>query len=256
MPDIYIVMSDDELNEAINYAQEKGALEATIIENIQYKLFFNGIDAISYCQNNYWFPHYSHYIVLKTKEDEIGLLLSSTVWNDFNLTKVYEVFQSYKISCKFVKDKFFKQDSVVEFNEKNRLAAQKSPINSPWTARDFEVVELALENIDAINYAKIICNANIEMRIFQYLLNGTPLPTEKPITILKYPNILNLNTDNGQYNIFMGEAIDVEKVKKLLVKSNILFNSHQYNPITDTNLILYSPRSKDIWEKEKRGKCI
>lgn len=256
MPDIYIVMSDEELNEAINYAKEKGALEATIIENIQYKLFFNGVDAISYCQDGHWFPHFSHYIALKTKEDEIGILLSSTVWNNFNLTKVYEVLETHRIHCQLVKDNFFTPNSVGEFNEKNRLAAKKFPINSPWTARDFEVVETALKDIEAIHFANIICNANIEIKIFRYLLNGTPIPTEIPIVTLNYPNILHLDTDNEEYNVFMGKAINVEEVKTLLMKLNILFNTTQYNSLTDASLILYNPRNKEIWEEGKRGKRI
>lgn len=256
MPDIYIVMSDDELNEALNYAKENGAMEAKIIEHINYKLLFNGVDAISYCEDGHWFPHYSHYITLKTKDDEIGILLSSTVWNDFNLAKVYEVLQSYGISCKSMKDKFYNPDSVAKFNEENRLAAKRSPINSPWTARDIEVVEAALENIEAINFAKIMCNANIEITIFQYLMNGTPMPNVHPVVTLKYPNILHLDTDNGEYNVFMGESINVDEVKKLLVKSNILFSTNQYDPFTDASSILYSHRDKSIWEEGKRGKNI
>lgn len=256
MPDIYIVMSDQELNEAVNCAKENGAIEAKIIENIQYKLLFNGIDALAYCQDGHWFPHYSHYIDLKTKDDEIGILLSSTVWNDFNLTKVYDVLKSYGISCKSMEDKFYSKDSVIEFNEKNRLVAKKSPINSPWTARDFEVVEAALENIEAINFAKIMCNSNIEIKIFQYVPNFTPMQNVHPIVTLKYPNILHLDTDNGEYNVFMGESINVDEVKKLLVKSNILFSANQYDPFTDASSILYSPRDKSIWEEGKRGKNI
>lgn len=249
-------MSDEELNEAINYAKEKGALEATIIENIQYKLFFNGVDAVSYCQDDYWFPHFSHYIALKTKEDEVGILLSSTVWNDFHLKKVYEVLEAHRINCKLLKDKFFNENSVTEFNEKNRLVAKKFPINSPWTARDFEVVETALEDIEAIHFANIICDANIKLEIFRYLLNGTPIPNEIPIVTLNYPNILHLNTDNGEYNVFMGKAISIEEVENLLMKLNILFSTNPYDSITDASLILYNPRNKDIWEEGKRGKRI
>lgn len=256
MPDIYIVMSDLELNEAVNYAKENGALEATIIENIQYRLLFNRVDAITYCEEGKWFPHYSHYITLKTKDDEIGILLSSTVWNDFELTKVYEILKSCGISYKLVEDKWYSHDSVSEFNEKNRLVAKKYPINSPWTARDLEVVESALENIEAINFAKIMCNANVEINIFKYLLNGTPIPTENHIVTLKYPNVLHLDTDNGEYNVFMGESINVEEVKKLLAKSNVLFNTNQYDPFTDASSILYSPRDKNIWEEGKKGKII
>ena len=233
MPDIYIVMSDLELNEAVNYAKENGALEATIIENIQYRLLFNRVDAITYCEEGKWFPHYSHYITLKTKDDEIGILLSSTVWNDFELTKVYEILKSCGISYKLVEDKWYSHDSVSEFNEKNRLVA-----------------------IEAINFAKIMCNANVEINIFKYLLNGTPIPTENHIVTLKYPNVLHLDTDNGEYNVFMGESINVEEVKKLLAKSNVLFNTNQYDPFTDASSILYSPRDKNIWEEGKKGKII
>ena len=54
----------------------------------------------------------------------------------------------------------------------------------------------------------------------------------------------------------MGESINVEEVKKLLAKSNVLFNTNQYDPFTDASSILYSPRDKNIWEEGKKGKII
>ncbi|MCI9434707.1 MAG: hypothetical protein HFI86_05515 [Bacilli bacterium] len=256
MPDLYVVMSDDELVEAINYAKENGTSEAFIVENIQYALFFNKIDAINYCNDGQWFPHFSHYINLKTTNDEIGILLSSTIWNDFDLLKLYEILKCYGISYKMVEDKWYNHDSVKDFNEKNRLAAKKYPVNSPWTARDIEVVQSALESIEDINSAKIIHNANVEMSVFKYLPNMTPIPTQKQIVELSYPNILHLDTADGEYNVFMGPAIKVDDVEKLLINSNILFSNAPYDPTIDANLLLYKTRDRNIWEDEKRGRSI
>ena len=257
MPDLFVVMSDEELIEALTFAKEKGAQNADIVENIQYSLIFNEENASNYCKDGNWFPHFSHYIRLKTSDnDEIGILLSSTIWNDYNINKLYSGLKENDLKINIIKDKWFDLESVKKFNEKNRLAAKISPINSPWTARDLDVVETALDTIEGINNAKIIKDANIKLIIFTYLRNMTPEPTINPIVTFRYPNVLHLDTQEGEYNVFAGETININDVKKLLISKDIEFLEEQYDSIVDSNLILYKPRNEEIWNKEKGIKLL
>lgn len=257
MPDLFVVMSDEELNEAITFAKEKGAKNADVVENIQYSLIFNEENAIIYCKEGNWFPHFSHYIRLKTSDnDQIGILLSSTIWNDYDINKLYSKLKQNGININLIKDKWFNIESVKKFNEENRLAAKISPINSPWTARDLDVIETALDTIEGINNAKIIRNANIKLAIFTYLRNMTPEPTINPIVTFRYPNVLHLDTQDGECNIFAGDEIKINDIKKLLISKDIEFLEEQYDSIVDSNLILYKPRNEEIWNKEKGTKLL
>lgn len=119
MPDLFVVMNDEELTEAVAFAKEQGAEVANIVENIQYSLFFDDVDAVNYCRDGNWFPHFSHYISFKTGDnDEIGMLLSSTVWNDFDIDKVYKTLSENGITAQLVKDKWFDPESVKSLNAK------------------------------------------------------------------------------------------------------------------------------------------
>ncbi len=252
MPDLFVVMNDEELREAIEFAKEQGATSADIVENIQYSLSFDEIDAINYCRDGNWFPHFSHYIRFKVKDnDEIGMLLSSTVWNDFDLNKLYGCLEENGITAKTVKDKWFDPESVKLFNEQNRKAAKIEPINSPWTARDNEVVCSALDSIEGINKVKIIKGANVRISVFTYLRNMTSIPTVNPIVQFDYPNVMHLDTTTGEYNVFMGGDIQLDEVKRSLVERGLDFGEEAYEISTDPDLILYKNRSKDIWNEEK-----
>lgn len=248
MPDLYVVMSDEELVEALEEAKNNGATSCDIIEHIQYQLIFNDCDALNLCHKEYgkWFPNFSYYLNLPTKDDKIGVLLSSTIWSDFDLDKVYNTLNEQGIKINNIKDKWFDSKQVEEFNQEEKEVSKVSPVNSPWTARNEAVVASALENIEGINYAKIIEEANVEIRIFTYLVNGSPIPNINPIVNFSYPNVLHLYTDSGEYNVFMGENIDLAKIKEMFNNNSITYESNKYDEYTDGNLLLYTARDRKI----------
>jgi len=246
MPDLYVVMSDEELVEAIEEAKTNGATSCDIVEHIQYQLIFNECDAANLCnkEDGRWFPSFSYYLNLSTKDDRIGVLLSSTIWSDYDLDKVYNTLNEQGIKINNIKDKWFDSKQVEEFNREEREVSKVSPVNSPWTARDIAVVGSALENIEGINYAKIIEGANVKIRVFTYLINGSPIPNINPVVNFNYPNVLHLYTDSGEYNVFMGENIDLARVKEMLDDNSISYENNKYNQDTDGYLLLYARRDR------------
>ena len=65
MPDLFVVMSDEELKEAIQYGKENGAKKAIVYEGIQYYLEVNGVDMEDFVkETNSWFTMFTEYIEL------------------------------------------------------------------------------------------------------------------------------------------------------------------------------------------------
>lgn len=244
MPDLFVVMNTEELKEAIEFAKENGANEAIVFEGIQYHLSVNGIDMEDFVrETKAWFPTFTEYIELPTNEDKISILLSPIVWNQYDLDLVYKTLEEKKITYTKKNNAFVNEDDFKEYKEEERQASIEEPINSPWTARDLEVVEASLNSIENIQNAILICNANFKMTCTFGFMSGFPIPTKLPIANFFYPNILHLETWNGYYNVYMGQDIVLENVVSLLKERNIEVFTKEYNE-EDTNLLLYQPQNR------------
>ena len=94
MPDLFVVMSNDEFREAIEYARQEGASKATCLMAMNYDLIINGHIVENDVQTkDGWFPKFTEYISLPTEDDEIGVLLSPTVWNEYDERIIYDTMQ-------------------------------------------------------------------------------------------------------------------------------------------------------------------
>ena len=211
MPDLFVVMSDEELAEAIELAKQRGAKETNILENISYRLIFNGTDAIKYCSPvEGWFPMFTDYLSLKTADgDEIAILLSPTVWPDYSLAKVRRTLDNNGIRHGHLYDPYVDNNAVSEIKEKEKIFSKNNPVNSPWTARDIEVAMTGVDTIENITSATLIVRANVQITCFITMITGMG-PYDMPAAIFYYPNVLHLVTDSGYYNVFLGEQIDLE----------------------------------------------
>lgn len=244
MPDLFVVMNDEELHEAIQYAKENEAKEAIVYEGIQYYLSINEMDIKNFImETDSWFPPFTEYIELLCHNDRIGILLSPTVWNDYNLDLLYKTLEEEKIEYKRNKNYFIENEDFNKFKEEERQASMEEPINSPWTARDLEVVETSLDAIENIQNATLIYNANFKIVCNFGFASGFPIPTKLPISKFFYPNVLHLETDNGYYNVYMGENIVLNDVISLLKEKEIEFFSKQYSE-EDIALLLYQSRNR------------
>ncbi|MDE5631178.1 MAG: hypothetical protein K2I70_06225, partial [Bacilli bacterium] len=165
MPDLFVVMNNEELIESVEYARENGATHATSLVAMNYDLYINGENMESYSESTgKWFPDFVSYISIPTATDEIGILLSPTVWSDYDDCFLYEVLRKNRISCNLYYDPLFIQPrKLMSFIEREKIISKQYPINSPWTARDFEVVEAALQAIPNIKKATILNKAKFEM---------------------------------------------------------------------------------------------
>lgn len=245
IPDLFVVMNDDELKEAILFAKENEAKNAIVYEGIQYGLSINGIDMEEFVQEtNAWFPPFTEYIELPTFEDKIGILLSPTVWKDYHLDLLYKTLENEKIVYKKNTNCFMNEFEFKEYKETERQASLEEPIHSPWTARDAEVVETALNTIENIQNATIICNANFQIVCTFSCNAGFPIPMNIPIAKFFYPNILHLQTSDGYYNVYMAEDISLDDVATLLKDKNIMFFKKNFKE-EDIDLLLYQPRNRN-----------
>lgn len=244
MPDLFVVMSDEELKEAIQYGKEQGSTEAVVHEGIQYRLEVNGVDMEDFVsETRSWFPMFTEYIELPIEEDKIGILLSPTVWNNYHLDLLYETLDKEKIKYHKKTNCFIEENDFKKYKEEERQASVEEPINSPWTARDLDVVKTALESIENIQNATLIKNANFKIVCNFSFPSGIPLPTKLPIAKFFYPNILHLKTCNGYFNVYMGENVVLEEVIFLLKERKIDFFYKEYDA-EDTDLLLYQTRNR------------
>lgn len=244
MPDLFVVMSNEELQEAIKVAKNTGAKEAIVYEGIQYNLSINKVDAREFIlDTELWFPLFTDYIELSCHQDKIGILLSPTIWNHYTLDLLYKALEEENIKYKKYKNGFIDNGEFESLKEEERQASVEKPINSPWTARDLEVVEAALDTIEDIQDAIVIYNANFLVVCTFAFISGFPIPTKLPIAKFSYPNILHLETDNGYYNVYMGENIMLDDVLSLLKNRGIKFFIKSYSD-EDINLLLYQSRNR------------
>ncbi len=254
MPDLFVVMSNDEFREAIEYARQEGASKATCLMAMNYDLIINGHIAETDVQTkDGWFPKFTEYISLPTEDDEIGVLLSPTVWNEYDERIIYDTMQKNKISLNIMYDPLFIQPKkMMDYIEEEKKFSQENPINSPWTARDMDVVGAGLTAIKNIKKATILSQANFEIAIYvrdieekcdEFVL-AEDIASKKIIQRYKYPSVAHLETDNGDFNIYMGESINPMEVLARLEHMGIDSIIKEYED-KDQALLLYEARSKD-----------
>ena len=255
MPDLFVVMSNEELIEAVEYAREQGCTHCQNLYAMNYDLLINGENMESYSEETgKWFPDFVQYISMPTAYDEIGILLSPTVWSGYDDRFVYEVLRDNKISQDIYYDPLFAQPKkLMSFIEREKIISSQKPINSPWTARDFEVVEAALQAIPDIKKATLLNNANFEISIYVKDFKDThdefviaeDVATKRELERFSYSNVLHLETASGIFNVFMGSSIDVKKVLDLLEEKTIDTVLKDYED-ADKDLLLYSSREEEL----------
>lgn len=255
MPDLFVVMSDDELKESIEYAREQGATHAKSLIAMNYDLFINGENMESYSEETgRWFPDFVEYISLPTETDEIGILLSPTIWNNYDEYFLYEVLRDNNISRDIIYDPLFIQPrKLMSFIEREKIISECIPVNSPWTARDFEVVESAIQAIPNIKKATILNGANFEISIYVKDFEDTndefviaeEVSNKKEVERFSYPNVLHLDTEEGIFNVFMGSEINIRRVLNLLESKSIDTIIKDFEA-PDKDLLLYASREESI----------
>lgn len=255
MPDLFVIMSDDELQEAVEYAASQGCKHAHNLTAMNYDLIINGENMQEYSnETGKWFPDFVNYVSLKTDNDEIGILLSPTVWNTYDDSLLYKTLTSNGISMDIEYDPIFIQPrQLMDKIAKDKLLASEHPINSPWTARDVEVVEAALSSIRDIKKATILRNANFEIAIYTNDFNNTvdefliasEVSKKKYVEKFRYPNVLHLESIDGIFNVYMGEGIALADVMHLLGNRAIDTLIKPYED-ADKDLLLYDSKEVEL----------
>lgn len=266
MPDLFIAMSDEEMDEALQCAKDQDATTGTCYCPVNNTIKINGneilnIDNINihedmnfYNTSGYWFPRFVEYIEFPTKNNDcVGILITPTIWPKSSRGGLEATaFSKLGLSCSTTYDPLFiRPREMMEWITSEEKYVEENPVNSPWTARDIEVVEAALDSIDEINSATIIKNANFQIHIWLHkyeqdydsLKVCKDISKKETITEYNYPNIIQLDTNNGIFNVFMGKDIDLESVASIVEKKDIFLSVKEYEEEDNTS-ILFPPREK------------
>ncbi len=249
MPDLFVVMSDDELVEAVEYAHSLGATHAKSLTAMNYDLLINGTNMEThFAESGKWFPEFIEYVNLPTDDDEIGILLSPAVWNTYDQSRLYQVLRENNISFDIEYDPIFiRPRQLLNKIAKEKIQFQENPINSPWTARDTEVVETALTSIRGISKATLLKNANFAIAIYVNDFNNTvdefliasEVAKKKYVEKFLYPNVLHLESEEGIFNVYMGPDVDLSSIMASLENARIDTIIKEYED-ADKDLLLYA----------------
>jgi len=252
-PDLFLVMNEEEMDEALSYAEEMIGNQDKNIEMYlnfstyddntgQYKITINNIDAKEYIldeNNNYKFefPMIPYYCLIffenEGVEDCIALAIPISVW-----PKAYDI--DY-IKSFFTKHNFKIQDYVNRFLLSEELEttiipefeqAQSKQIDSPWTIRDKDTLKEALlpggdasaiDSIDDIDGIILIKNSNITLDFNATVITSPRLDTAKiDYSTFNFSNSLIIyKTDGKKTPIYIGDDVSYEEITNILDENNL-----------------------------------
>lgn len=251
-PDLFLVMSDEEMNDALSYAEELiGENEKNVemymnlsIDNNtgQYKLSMNNVDVREYIldENNdyrFEFPMIPYYCLIffesDGKRDCIALAIPISVWpeaHDIEYIKSFFKKHNFKISDYI--PKFFLNEALSTTIKPEAEQAKIKQIESPWTIRDKDTLEGALlpggesstiNNINEIDSILLIRNANITLDFNATAVISTRFDTTKiNYSTFNFTNSLILYTKDGKkIPIYIGDDVSYEEIINILKENGL-----------------------------------
>lgn len=251
-PDLFLVMSDEEMDDALSYAEEligenektvEMYLNFSIDNNIgQYKLSINNVDVRNYIldeNNNYRFefPMIPYYCLIffesDGKRDCITLAIPVSVWPEaYDLEYIKSFFTKHNFKIDDYIHKFFLDSALTATIKPESEQAKIKPIESPWTIRDKDTLEGALlpggqassiSSLDEVNSILLIKNTNITLDFNATAVISNRFETAKiNYSTFNFPNSLIIYNKNGQKTpIYLGDEISYQDIINILNENGL-----------------------------------
>lgn len=247
-PDLFLVMSEKEMDDALSYAEEligeneksvEMYLNFSMDDNIgQYKLSIkNNIDVREYIldeNNNYRFefPMIPYYCLIffesDGKRDCIALAIPISVWPEaYDIEYIKLFFKKHNFKINDYIHKLFLNEEFSTIVKPEYEQAKIKQIDSPWTIRDKATLEGALlpggessaiGDADEINSMLLIRNINITLDFNATAIISTRFDTAKiEYSTFHFPNSLIIYTKNGKkIPIYIGDDVGYEEIISIL----------------------------------------
>lgn len=251
-PDLFLVMSASEMDDALSYAEEligenekciEMYLNFSIDNNIgQYKLSINNVDVRDYIldeNNNYKFefPMMPYYCLIffenEGKRDSIALAIPVSVWPeayDIEYLKSFFVKHNFKIIDHM--HNIFLSEEFATTIYPEALQAESKQIDSPWTIRDKDTLKGALNpngdasaigDVDEVDSIVLIRNANITLDFNATAIVSTRFDTKKiDFSTFYFPNSLVIYTKEGKKTpIYIGNDVSYEDIMEIIKENGL-----------------------------------
>ena len=259
-PDLFLVMSIDELKEALRVAKElikdgEKSVELFMCQEYcidqrspqQYELKCKGYNVGDFIftedtrgskdnrKFRFMFPDIPFYglIPINNGEDYIALALSSTLNAEFtSLGQLFGIIESEG----FTVEKYYRRNCEADYDEYLQHFAnyaQEHPVKSPWTIRDAETLAAALTpdgdtsalpEMDDSLQITLYDNANIEMNIYAAvnMLYGAVWDYRAiSNTKFTFPNALIIKSNDGRIPVYIGPDVSKNEIIEIIVKNGL-----------------------------------
>lgn len=247
-PDLFLVMSAEELESALEYAEEmigenekcvEMYLNFSIDNNIgQYKLSINNVDVRDYIldENNnfkFEFPMMPYYCLIFFESDEkrdcIALAMPISIWPEaYNIEYIKSFFTKHNFKIIDCISKFFLGEEFTTTINPEVLQAKTKQIDSPWTIRDKDTLEgafitNAICDVNEIDSILLIRNANITLDFNATAIVSTRFDTKKiDYSTFCFPNSLVVYTKDGKKTpIYIGNDVSYEDIMEILKENGL-----------------------------------
>lgn len=251
-PDLFLVMSAEEMESALEYAEEmigenekcvEMYLNFSIDNNIgQYKLSINNVDVRDYIldENNnfkFEFPMMPYYCLIffesEGKRDCIALAMPISIWPEaYNIEYIKSFFTKHNFKIIDCIPKLFLGEEFTTTINPEVLQAKTKQIDSPWTIRDKDTLEGALNpngeasaigDVDEIDSILLIRNANITLDFNATTIVSTRFDTKKiDYSTFYFPNSLVVYTKDGKKTpIYIGNDVSYEDIMEILQENGL-----------------------------------
>lgn len=251
-PDLFLVMSAEEMDDALEYAEEmigenekcvEMYLNFSIDNNIgQYKLSINNVDVRDYIldENNnfkFEFPMMPYYCLIfferEGKRDCIALAMPISVWPEvYDMEYIKSFFTKHNFKIIDCIPKLFLSEEFTTTINPEVLQAKTKQIDSPWTIRDKDTLEGALNpngeasaigDVDEVESILLIRNANITLDFNATTIVSTRFDTKKiDYSTFYFPNSLVVYTKDGKKTpIYIGNDVSYEDIMEILQENEL-----------------------------------
>lgn len=251
-PDLFLVMSEEEMEGALEYAEEMIGNNEKCVEMFmnfsidndagQYKLSINNVDVKDYIlddNNNYKFefPMIPYYCLIffenEGKRDSIALAIPISIWpeaHDVEYLKSFFINHNFKIIDRM--HNFFLSEELITTITPEVEQAKKKQIDSPWTIRDKGTLEGALlpngetsaiSDIKSIDRILLVKNTNLTLDFNATTIVSTRFDTAKiDYSTFYFPNSLVIYTKDGKKTpVYIGKDVSYEEIISILKENGL-----------------------------------
>lgn len=251
-PDLFLVMNEEEMDDALSYAEEMIGDQEKNVEMYlnfsinddsgQYRLTINNTDARDYMldeDNNhkFEFPMIPYYCLIffenEGQKDCIALAMPVSVWpKAYNIDYIKSFFTKHNFKVqdyihKLLLNEALPSTIIPEFEQ-----AKSKQIDSPWTIRDKDTLKEALlpggdasaiNSVDEISSIQIIKNSNITLDFNATVITSARFDTAKiDYSTFNFPNSLIIHKLDGKKTpVYIGNDVSYKEIMDIIEENNL-----------------------------------